>query len=60
MMLLFMSVLNLIRHGYYFIQAFYTSTAEIPVKYKITNRALLILGISVAYILTVVFTGIKL
>jgi hypothetical protein len=56
----FLSCLTSIRHGYYFIQAFLTSTEETPVKYKLSNISLIFLGISIAYILTIVFTGITL
>jgi len=55
----FISCLTIIRHSYYFIQAFLSSTEEIPVKYRLTNTSLILLGISIAYLLTVIFTGIK-
>lgn len=57
--LFFMSCLNTIRHAYYFIQTWFTSTEEIPVKYRLTNKSLFLLGVSIAYILTTIFTGIK-
>lgn len=60
LVLLFMSCLTTIRHVYYFIQAFFTSTEEQPVKYRVSNKALFYLCISIAYILSVIFTGIKL
>lgn len=56
----FMSCLTTLRHGYYFIQAFLSSTEETPVKYRISNISLILLGISIAYILSVIFTGITL
>ena len=59
MVLFFMSLLNTVRHTYYFIQTWFTSTEETPVKYKITNKSLFLLGVSIAYILTVIITGIK-
>jgi hypothetical protein len=58
----FMACLTTFRHGYYFIQAYLLSKGEEleqPVKYKLTKTSLLYLGISIAYILTVIFTGIK-
>ena len=55
----FLSCLNTIRHTYYFIQTWFTSTPEEPIKYRISNSALFILGLSVAFILTSIFTGIK-
>jgi hypothetical protein len=59
MVLFFMSLLNVIRHGYYFMQAWFTSTEDEPVTYKLNNKSLLLLGITLAYILATIFTGIK-
>ena len=58
--LFFISCLNTARHAYYFIQTWFTSTEELPVKYKITDKSLFLLGVSIAYILTAIITGIKL
>jgi hypothetical protein len=58
--LFFMSCLTTIRHAYYFIQAFFTSTEEQPVKYRVSKTSLIFLGVSIAYIISVIFTGIKL
>jgi hypothetical protein len=60
MMAFALSVLTSLRHIYYFFQAFLTSTEELPVKYRLSSTSLLFLGISIAYILTSIFTGIKL
>lgn len=57
---LILAYINVIRHTYYFIQVWFTSTDENPIKYKISSKSLLFLGISVAYILSVFFTGVKL
>lgn len=57
--LLFMSCLVTIRHGYYFIQALITSTEEEPIRYKLPDTSLFYLCVSIAYILTAIFTGIK-
>lgn len=54
----FMSVLIVARHGYYFINAIIKSTAEEPVEYKLSSKALISLGLAIAYILTVIFKGI--
>jgi len=59
MMLFFISLLNTLRHGYYFIQALVTSTEEQPIKYVVSKNSLLLLGLSIAYMLTTIFTGIK-
>ena len=53
------SCLTILRHGYYFVQAYFTSTEEEPVKYKVSKTALLFLGISIAYVLSIFFIGIK-
>ncbi len=58
-LLFFMASLNTARHTYYFIQTWFTSTEEAPVKYRTSNKALFLLGVSIAYILTSIFTGVK-
>jgi hypothetical protein len=57
--LFFVSLLNTVRHTYYFIQAIVTSTEEQPIKYVIPKTSLILLGLSIAYILSSIFTGIK-
>jgi hypothetical protein len=52
--------LNVIRHGYYFIQALLTSTEETDTKYRLTPTSLILLGVSISYILTLIITGFKL
>ncbi len=59
MVLFFISLLNTIRHTYYFIQAIVTSTEEQPIKYVISKNSLILLGLSISYVLSVIFTGIK-
>lgn len=59
LMLFFMSCLNTIRHTYYFIQTWFTSTEENPLKYRVSDRSLFFICMSVGYILTVIFSGIK-
>jgi hypothetical protein len=60
LILFFMSSLNVLRHVYYFIQAVLTSTEEEPKKYRIPNVSLYLLGVSIAYILSAIITGITL
>jgi hypothetical protein len=60
LVLFFMAFFNTFRHTYYFIQAWFTSTEEQPVKYKIPSKSLLLLGASIAYLFATIFTGIKL
>jgi len=55
-----MSLLNVIRHAYYFIQAWVKSDSENPQKYKLNNKSLLLLSISISYLITTIFNGIKL
>lgn len=59
LILVFLSCFNIIRHFYYFIQAFLTNSEENPIKYKISKTSLILLGISISYVLSVIFTGIK-
>lgn len=59
MFLFFISLLNTIRHSYYFIQAMVSSNEEKQVKYVISKTSLLLLGLSIGYILSSIFTGIK-
>lgn len=58
-MLFFMSLLNVARHTYYFIQTWFNSTEEVPLKYKVNSKSLFLLGVSLAYLLASIFTGIK-
>lgn len=45
--------LNILRHIYFVIQASFLKN-----KYRLSSRALLLLGISLAYVITSLFTGI--
>lgn len=58
--LFFMSCLTTLRHTYYFVQAYFTSSDEEPVKYRVSKTSLLFLCMSIAYIITVIFTGLTL
>jgi hypothetical protein len=57
-MLFFMSLLNILRHFYYFVQAFFQSTLEEPKKYRLNKLPLILLGVSIAYVFTTIFTGV--
>jgi hypothetical protein len=59
LMLFFMACLNTFRHTYYFIQAFFQSNKEETTKYRLRSTSLVLLGVSIAYILSVIFTGIN-
>jgi len=58
MLLFFMSCLNALRHSYYFIQTWFSSTEEEPIKYMVKPMSLWMLGLSLGYVLTVIFTGL--
>lgn len=53
-----MACLNFIRHTYYFIQAWVKSDSETPEKYKIGNKSLWWLSISIGYIVASIFCGV--
>lgn len=58
MTLFFMSLLNTLRHLYFFIQTYIQSNEENPIKYKLNDKSLFLLSISIGFILTVIFNGI--
>jgi len=53
------SCLLVLRHGYYFIQTLLTTSEESPKRYILNKTSLLFLGLSIAYILSAIFTSIK-
>jgi hypothetical protein len=58
-MLFVMCILSVFRHLFYFIQTLLLSTKENPVKYKLQPLSLILLGVSLSYIITILFTGFK-
>ena len=58
LIIFFMSILNVFRHLYYFTQAMIKSNTDQPMKYILSGKGLLILGVSLAYILSSIFDGI--
>lgn len=54
MLVFFMSLLNVVRHGYYLVQAWIASTEEQPIKYRMENKSLWILSFSLAYVITTI------
>jgi hypothetical protein len=56
----FMSALNVVRHTYYFIQAWVKSSGESPQKYILSGSSLWVLSVSLAYILCTIINGITL
>lgn len=59
-LLFFMSCLNVVRHLFYFMQAWTTSTDENPQRYVLSTTSLWVLGASLGFILMSVLTGIGL
>jgi len=57
-MVFVLSTLNVIRHAYYFIQAWVKSDEETPIKYRMGTTSLIFLGLSLAYMISSIFTGI--
>jgi len=57
-LIFFMSLLNLVKHVWNIFMVL--RNEDVPNKYELSKRELIFLGISVAYILTTIFTGIKL
>jgi hypothetical protein len=53
------SCLLVLRHGYYFIQNLLTTTLDNPKRYTLNKTSLFFLGLSIAYLLSAIFTGIK-
>lgn len=60
MFMFFMSFLNLIRHTYNLIQTYYIGSEDENVRYIVEPKDLLILAVSIAIVLTSMFTGIQL
>jgi len=58
LMVLIMACLNVIRHLYYFIQAWLKSDSESPEKYRVSNKSLWVLSFSIGYIITSILYGI--
>jgi hypothetical protein len=58
LIILFMCMLNVFRHAYYFIQAWFKSNTENSQKYRLTNKSLWILSLSIAYLLSSIFNGL--
>jgi hypothetical protein len=58
--LFILSNLNMFRHVYYFLQVINLSTEEETIKYKIKPTSLFLLGLSISYIISTLFTGINL
>jgi len=58
LILFIMSCLNVLRHVYYFIQAWVRSETDNPVRYIINGKSLWVLSVSLSYIVASMFSGI--
>ena len=58
LIVLVMSSLNVMRHLYYFAQAWFVSDSDNPQKYKISDNSLWIVSISISYIVTSIISGV--
>jgi len=58
LMVLTMACLNVIRHLYYFIQAWLKSDSESPEKYKVSDKSLWVLSFSIGYIISSILYGV--
>ncbi len=54
-----MCSLNVIRHVYYFIQAWVKSSSDAPKKYIISGKSLWVLSISLSYLINAIINGIN-
>jgi hypothetical protein len=57
MIILILSSLNIIRHGFFTVLAWVKDVEE-NAKYVITNRGLILLGVSIGYVITSIITGV--
>ena len=55
--LFFISILNVVRHGWKIFMRL--RDTDLPNKYELTKTELIFLGLSIAYIFTTLFNGIK-
>jgi hypothetical protein len=58
LMVLIMACLNVIRHVYYFMQAWLKSDSESPEKYRVSDKSLWVLSFSIGYIITTILYGV--
>lgn len=59
LLILFLCILNVVRHSYYFIQVILQSNENLPQKYLLDDKSLLLLGLSISYILVTIFSGVS-
>jgi len=57
-LLFFLSIATVARTSFFLVGSFIKSDTETPEKFRLTSRQLLLLGLSMAYIISTFFTGI--
>ena len=57
--LFFLSMVNIARVSFFLIGSFVKSDSNNPEKFRLTSRQLFLLGLSIAYIISTLFIGIK-
>lgn len=60
LLVMVLSSLNIVRHLYYFIQAWAKSNNENPQKYILDRRSLILLGLSIGYVIMAIIDGLTL
>jgi hypothetical protein len=55
--LFFLSIFNILRHGWKI--SMMLRDENIPNKYELTKTELIFLGVSIAYLISTIFTGIR-
>ena len=58
LVMLTMAYLNVFRHAYYFVQVWLKSDSESPEKYKVSNKSLWLLSLSIGYVVSTIFYGV--
>jgi hypothetical protein len=59
MMIFVLSLLNIFRTTFFLIGTFLKSNSETPEKFRLTKIELIFLGLSISYVITSMFSGIK-
>jgi len=60
LILFMMSTLNILKHIYFFVQAWILSDTDTPMNYILSRYEQIVLGLSLSYIVSTILTGFKL
>ena len=58
MVIFILSLLNIIRTSFFLIGSFLKSNSEVPEKFRLEKTELRVLGLSIAYVIGVMITGL--